>query len=105
MPTMSFHMQLLRKGEATSAHRHTSSTVYCVVEGAGQTTVGEESLSWRRNDVFVVPGWIWHAHIPDAEVDAVLYSVSDEAPMRKLGLYREQAQVAGGEVVELAWPE
>ena len=104
MPTMSFHMQLLRKGEASAAHRHTSSTVYCVVEGAGQTTVGDQTLSWRRNDVFVVPGWTWHAHLADAAEDAVLFSVSDEATMRKLGLYREQGRHGDGEIVELAWP-
>ncbi len=104
MPTMSFHMQLLRKGEASAAHRHTSSTVYCVVEGAGQTTVGDQILSWRRNDVFVVPGWTWHAHLADAAEDAVLFSVSDEATMRKLGLYREQGRHGDGEIVELAWP-
>ena len=104
MPTMSFHMQLVRKGEATATHRHTSSTVYCVVEGSGNTVVGDTTLTWRRNDVFVVPGWSWHKHVPDQGEDAVLYSVSDEATLRKLGLYREQGRDDDGEIFELAWP-
>ena len=104
MPSMSFHMQLLRRGEATATHRHTAGTVYCAVEGAGRTTVDGETLRWRRNDVFVVPGWTWHAHCAGEDEDAVLYSVSDEAALRKLGLYREQGQRGDGEIVELAWP-
>ena len=103
MPTMSFHMQLVRDGERTRSHRHTSSTVYCVVEGTGETEVGDSTLAWCRNDVFVVPGWAWHAHNVDAGEDAVLYSVSDEATLRKLGLYREQGRADDGDVVELTW--
>ena len=103
MPTMSFHMQLLRKGERSKSHRHTSSTVYCVVEGAGETEVGNTTLAWRRNDVFVVPGWEWHAHTAAANEDTVLFSVSDEATLRKLGLYREQARSEDGDIIELAW--
>ena len=103
MPTMSFHMQLLRNGERTTSHRHTSSTVYCAVEGTGETVVGETTLTWRRNDVFVVPGWVWHHHKADTGDDAVLYSVSDEATLRKLGLFREQGRTDDGDIDELAW--
>jgi gentisate 1,2-dioxygenase len=103
MPTMSFHLQLLRPRERTQVHRHTASTVYCVVEGSGTTVVGDRELAWSRNDVFVVPGWSWHAHINDGAGDAVLYSVSDEAAMRKLGFFREQARDASGDDVDLVF--
>ena len=91
MPTMSFRCQLLRPTEHTKSHRHTSSTVYCVLEGAGRTDVGNSILEWSRNDVFVVPSWASHRHInSSSSADAVLYSVTDEPTLRALGLFREE---------------
>ena len=99
MPTMTFQMQLLRPAEHTLAHRHTTSTAYCVVEGEGATQIGDMRLEWRRNDVFVVPGWMWHEHVNQSDGNAVLFSVSDEAAVSKLGLYREQGRSPDGEIV------
>ena len=72
-----------------------------MVEGGGVTQVGDTHIEWRRNDVFVVPGWEWHEHI-NAASDAVLFSVSDAPVFRKLGLHREQAWDAGGDLVEVS---
>lgn len=102
MPTMAMQAQLLRPGEHTSAHRHTASTVYCVLEGRGATVVNEARLEWTVNDVFAVPSWMWHEHINlDDGVDAVLTSISDAAALQKLGLYREQGRRPSGEIIEL----
>jgi gentisate 1,2-dioxygenase len=99
MPTMSFRSQMLRPGEETRAHRHMSSTLYCVLEGSGWTEVDGERIEWGRNDVFAVPGWRWHAHANASKsADAVLYSVTDEPVYRKLGLYREERKDADGTV-------
>ena len=100
MPTMEFALQLLRPDEHTASHRHTAGTLYCVVEGAGTTRVGEADIKWRRNDIFVVPGWEWHEHINQSD-DTVLFSVSDEPVFRKLGLHREQGRDASGDLVEI----
>lgn len=102
LPTMSFYAQLLRPGERTLAHRHTAGTVYCVLEGEGVTEVEGTRLMWSRNDLFVVPGWMWHEHVNLSDkADAVLYSVSDLATLRKLGLYREEGRTAKGEVLTI----
>ena len=74
--------------------RQTASTVYCVLEGEGCTIVDGVRLDWSRNDVFTVPGWLWHNHQNRGHGDAFLYSVTDEPTMRKLGLFREEARVA-----------
>lgn len=100
MPTMEFSLQLLRPNEHTAAHRHTASTLYCVVEGAGSSQVGETRIEWHRNDIFVVPGWEWHQHINQTD-DAVLFSVSDEPVFRKLGLHREQGRDTNGDLIEV----
>ena len=88
MPTMATFMQLLPGGRATRPYRCTDATVFCVVEGTGETRIGERVLTWRPRDVFVVPGWAVHTHHPQGE--AVLFSFSDRPIADKLGLWREQ---------------
>jgi len=107
VPTLSFRSQLLRAGEATWPRRRTASTVYCVLEGRGATDVGEQRLEWSRNDIFVVPGWMWHHHCNgDVNADAVLYSVSDGPTLTKLGILRDQGKTPDGRIEELyPWPE
>lgn len=104
VPTMSFEAKMLRAGEATKTHRHTSNSVYCVIEGSGFTEVDGKRLDWERNDIFVVPGWKWHRHTNTSSTnDACLYSVSDTPVHHKLHMYREQARSDSGEVTEV-WP-
>ena len=101
MPTMSFRCQMLRPGEKTLCHRKTASTVYCVLEGEGLTEVEGVALEWKRNDVFTVPGWLWHEHTNRTDRPAFLYSVTDEPAMHKLGLFRAESRAADGAVQEL----
>jgi gentisate 1,2-dioxygenase len=107
VPTLSFRSQLLRPGEATRRRRRTASAVYCVLEGKGATEVGARHLEWSRNDIFVVPGWMWHRHVnADVRAHAILYSVSDEPALAKLGVFRDQGQTEAGDCVDLTrWPE
>lgn len=102
MPTMSFRSQMLRPGEQTQPHRKTASNVYCVLEGEGYTEVEGTRLNWKRNDVFTVPGWLWHEHKNITRNNAFLYSVTDEPTMRKLGLFREEGKASDGKIVQLA---
>ncbi len=102
MPTMSFRSQMLRASEHTRPHRKTASTIYCVLEGEGFTEVEGKRLEWRRNDVFTVPGWVWHQHKNTGTGDAFLYSVTDEPAMRKLGLFREEGRTESGAIVPVS---
>lgn len=106
VPTLSFNAQLLRPEELTRTHRHTASSVYCVIEGEGYTDVEGNRLEWTRNDIFVVPGWKWHRHVNrSSSQDAFLYSVSDNPVHEKLHLYREQERLPSGEMREVhPWP-
>lgn len=89
MPTMDACLQLLRRGERTRAHRHTSNVIYCVAEGAGASTIAGERFAWSKGDVFCVPGWSAHCHEASAEGPAVLFSISDVPVLEALDLYRE----------------
>lgn len=102
VPTMSFEAQMLRPGELTKIHRHTSSAVYCVIEGSGCTEIDGKRFDWERNDIFAIPGWKWHRHC-NSNTDACLYSVSDAPVHHKLHMYREQTQADNGEIIEV-WP-
>jgi gentisate 1,2-dioxygenase len=67
--------------------------MYCVLEGRGFTEIDGQKFEWGPNDVFCVPNWTWSRHVPGSE-DVVLYSVTDEPVMRKLDLYRQEAEAA-----------
>jgi 1-hydroxy-2-naphthoate dioxygenase len=95
LPSLSCWAQLLRPGEKTQAHRHTSSSVYFVVRGNGRTIVDDVELTWGPNDCFVVPNWAWHEHRNvSSDQDAVLFSVNDIPLLAFLGLYREEPDIS-----------
>ena len=95
MPTIGCWVQMLRPGEATRAHRHTGSTIYHTVSGAGVTTVGRGSeakeLAWGEHDCFFVPSWGWHEHRNTSKTEpAYLFSVTDRPVLQALHLHREE---------------
>jgi gentisate 1,2-dioxygenase len=89
MPTIGAFVQMLPRGFHGRHYRATDGTVYCVVEGRGRSSVGEETFDWEPHDVFVVPSWCPVAH--EATDDAVLFSYSDRPAQKALGLWREEA--------------
>ena len=88
MPTIAAFLQLLPAGYQGLTSRSTDSTAYCVVEGRGCTRIGAASFIWQPHDIFVVPSWHPVAHA--AEAEAVLFSFSDRAAQKVLGLWREE---------------
>ena len=87
MPSMGAFLQLLPKGFRSRQARTTDSTIYHVVEGSGQVTVGDLVFSFKEKDVFVVP--TWHSVSFDAQDETVLFSFSDRPVQEALGLFRE----------------
>jgi len=57
---MAVFMQWLPKGFSGRRHRGTDGAVYCVVEGRGSATVGDEHWDFAPHDVLVVPSWTFH---------------------------------------------
>lgn len=88
MPTIAAFLQLLPPGFQGKAYRSTDATVYCVAEGRGSSRVGDSTFTWGPHDVFVVPSWRPVSH--EAQDEAVLFSFSDRAAQKALGLWREQ---------------
>jgi gentisate 1,2-dioxygenase len=101
-PTLGYAAQLIRPGEATRLKRETASTMYVAIEGSGLTEIAGRRFDWEKNDIFVVPNFLWRRHINTGVSDAVLYSVSDAPLMEKIGQYRAQGRTADGAVEDLA---
>lgn len=91
MPSLACHLQRIRPGVKTRAHRHTSSTVYVGAEGSGTVVIGDARYDWEEGDVVSLPAWQWHAHENASSEDAVLFSVTDAPTIRALNLWREEA--------------
>ncbi|QLR43327.1 gentisate 1,2-dioxygenase [Enterobacter sp. RHBSTW-00994] len=87
MPSMGMFLQLLPKGFTSRLARTTDSTIYHVVEGAGQVTIGNETFTFSAKDIFVVP--TWHAISFQTSEETVLFSFSDRPVQELLGLFRE----------------
>lgn len=88
LPTMSAWMQLLPAGFRTAPYRSTDATVLVPIEGRGRTTVDGEVFEWGPRDVVVVPSWCRVEH--EADQESVVFSYSDRAAQRALGLWREE---------------
>ena len=88
MPTMATFMQYLPVGFKGRTYRSTDATVYCVVEGNGTVTIGNDEFTFEAHDVFVVPSWV-----PvqlEATAESVLFSYSDRPVLVALNLLREE---------------
>ncbi len=87
LPTMGAYLALLPQGFKGEPYRSTDGTVFVCVEGKGTTKVGDKTLEWGPNDVFVVPPWMRYAH--QAAKDSVLFSISDRPAQEALGIWRD----------------
>jgi gentisate 1,2-dioxygenase len=87
LDTMALSMTELKAGQATAPRKVMANNVLGVVQGEGATEVEGRTLNWSRGDVIVVPSWQEHVHRSDS--GAVLFRVSDEPVMQKLGFLRE----------------
>jgi gentisate 1,2-dioxygenase len=91
MPTIAAFLQFLPSGFRGDAYRSTDATIYSAVEGTGETTIAGQTFAWGPKDIFVVPSWAPVSHV--AKENAVLFSFSDRAAQKALGLWREEAPV------------
>jgi gentisate 1,2-dioxygenase len=89
LDTMALHMMRLRPGAATQPYRTTANTLYAVVAGEGTTTIDGQEFSWARGDVIVAP--TWHTQFHKSREGAVLFRVTDEPALSRLGFLRSEA--------------
>jgi gentisate 1,2-dioxygenase len=90
LDTTALYMMRLAPGTRTASHRTTASNIFAVVRGNGTTTIDGERFAWKRGDVIAAPAWRPHFH--ESSDDAILFRVTDEPVMKRLGFYRVDGQ-------------
>jgi gentisate 1,2-dioxygenase len=86
MATMSAYCHKVPSGFGTQKQRSTDGIVFVGVEGSGAININGHDHLIRPRDVVVAPAWAWRTIT--AETDLVLFSYSDRAAQKKLGLWR-----------------
>jgi gentisate 1,2-dioxygenase len=86
MDTIGLHMMRLAPRAKTANYKTTANNIYAVVKGTGATTVDGERFEWSRGDVIAAPSWRPHFH--EASEDALMFRVTDEPVMQRLGFLR-----------------
>lgn len=92
MPMLDTAMLQLDAGVRTLPARSTANLVCTVVEGHGETRIGEQRFPWGPRDTFTLPQHNWVSH--HSEGGARLFVVSDADVLRRLGLLKEEIQAA-----------
>jgi gentisate 1,2-dioxygenase len=93
MAMLDTSMMQLDRGCQTLPARTSANLVCTVVEGHGETRVGEQTISWGPRDTFTLPQHNWVSH-RCGEGSARLFVVSDADVMRRLGLLSEEIDTA-----------
>ncbi|WP_281914520.1 cupin domain-containing protein [Massilia varians] len=92
MPMLDTAMLQLDAGVRTLPVRSTANLVCTVVEGHGETRIGEQRIAWGPRDTFTLPQHNWASH--HSEDGARLFVVSDADVLRRLGLLKEEIQAS-----------
>jgi gentisate 1,2-dioxygenase len=89
MAMMDCFLVQLDPGATTLPFRTTANSVCCVVEGSGESEVGNDTVRWNKRDIFTLPqgNRIVHKSIGGA---ARLFQVSDRDLYARLGLLKEE---------------
>lgn len=89
MALLNCFLTQLEPGRPTTPVRTTSNAICCVVEGSGESRVGERTLNWREKDVFTLPQNNWFTHEAGPQ-RARLFIASDRDVLARLGLLTEE---------------
>jgi gentisate 1,2-dioxygenase len=104
LPTIRVEMHRIARGTQTRPYRETGSSVYTVFDGSGTVTVGEQTWSVGRGDLFVVPSWQpfsakSQAGATDSDSGALdLFRFSDSPVFEALKLNRASTEPAAQEI-------
>jgi len=98
LPTIRAEMHRIAAGTQTAPARETGSSVWQVFDGSGAITVGDQTWTVTRGDLFVVPSWQpfsarSEASASDSDSGALdLFRFSDAPVFEALHLNRAQAE-------------
>lgn len=80
-------MMELDEGQTTELFRENANALLLVVEGEGESMIGDTKVAWKPLDIITVPQWNYVSH-HCIKGPARIFAVTDREVMRKLELYR-----------------
>ena len=89
MPGLDCYMLAPAQKSETRAYRTNANMMCLAVEGEGVSRVGDETLHWRRNDIFSLPRGHWISHRAESD-DAKLFQLTDREVLARLDYLREE---------------
>ena len=89
MAMMDCFLVQLDPGAGTIPFRTTANSVCCVVEGFGESQVGNATIHWRKRDIFTLPQGNRIVH-KSRGGSCRLFQVSDRDMYARLGLLKEE---------------
>jgi len=89
MPGIDCYMLAPGRENQTRPYRTNANMMCLVVEGEGVSHVGDNTLRWRKNDIFSLPRGNWISHRADSG-DAKLFQLTDREVLARLDYLREE---------------
>ena len=100
--TMTFFMQMVRKGETTLPIKQSASLLVAPFEGKGYSLVDDRRFDWKAFDTLAIPGGSWYEHVNGSDKENVfLFIASDEPTLKKLDLYKKWGRTRDDAIVRL----
>ena len=86
--TFSVSIQHLAPGEITQSHRHTSASLYFMIQGSGTYTTAEgEQQFMEPGDLLIQPTWTWHGSSNIGDVPSIWLTAMDTSLNEYLDAY------------------
>jgi gentisate 1,2-dioxygenase len=89
MPTLDCFAHRLGVGLKTQKARTTATAMVVVIEGEGESRIGDKTFNWKQHDVFTLPRWQWTEHTA-SKGPATLFLMTDRAFTDHIGHLREE---------------
>jgi gentisate 1,2-dioxygenase len=89
MPTLDCFALRPAEGKPTAPTRTTSTAIAVVIEGEGESRIGERTFRWKRHDVFTLPRWQWLEH-KATRSPATLFLMTDREFLARIDQLREE---------------
>jgi len=99
--TMTFFMQMVRKGETTLPAKQSASLLVAPFEGRGHALIDGTRFELEPFDTVAIPGGHWVEYANDASDPLILFVASDEPALAAFGLLTRYGRSASGDVVKL----
>lgn len=95
MPLLDCYLIEIGAHAQTLPFRSSAHAIYTVVEGSGNSRIGDDMIAWEPKDVFTLPERTWITHRANSE-SARLFVVSDREVLRRLDLLTEEYRESPG---------